>query len=137
MIRIEAGMSTARFCQLIDMPERTWRRWQAKTTAGGQAKGPWPAPARESARDRVLCHAHKHPAWGHRKIWAMVRHDGHVVSEATVLRLLRDEGLILPAHYQRERRKLAERRKAAFANDPTGPNQVWQLDFSAFATTTG
>lgn len=67
----------------------------------------------------------------------MVRHDGHVVSEATVLRLLRDEGLILPAHYQRERRKLAERRKAAFAVTPTGPNQVWQLDFSEFETTTG
>jgi len=67
----------------------------------------------------------------------MVRHDGHVVSEATVLRILRDEGLILPGHYQRERRKLAERRKAAFANDPTGPNQVWQLDFSEFETTTG
>jgi transposase InsO family protein len=82
-------------------------------------------------------HALAHPVWGHRKIWAMVRHDGHVVSEATVLRLLRDEGLILPAHYQRERRKLAERRKAAFAVEPTGPNQVWQLDFSEFETTSG
>jgi len=137
VIRIEAGMSTTRFCELIDMPERTWRRWQAKARAGGQPKGPWPQPARLSARDLVLKHATDHPAWGHRKIWAMVRHDGHVVSEATVLRLLRDEGLILPAHYQRERRKLAERRKAAFANDPTGPNQVWQLDFSEFETTTG
>jgi len=58
-------------------------------------------------------HALAHPVWGHRKIWAMVRHDEHVVSQATILRLLRDEGLILPAHYQRERRKLAERRKAA------------------------
>jgi hypothetical protein len=60
-----------------------------------------------------------------------------VVSEATVLRLLRDEGLLLPAHYQRERRKLAERSKAAFATDPTGPNQVWQLDFSELETTSG
>lgn len=59
----------------------------------------------------------------------MTRHDGHRVSQATVLRLLRDEGLILPAHYQKERRALAERRKAAFAKEPTGPNQVWQLDF--------
>lgn len=49
---------------------------------------------------------------GERKVWAMVRHDGHVISEATVLRLLRDDGLILPAAYQRERRQLAERRKA-------------------------
>jgi putative transposase len=36
-------------------------------------------------------HALAHPAWGHRKVWAMVRHDGHVVSQASVLRLLRDE----------------------------------------------
>jgi transposase InsO family protein len=67
----------------------------------------------------------------------MVRHDGHVVSEATVLRRLRDRGLILPDQYQRERRRLAERRKAAFAKEPTGPNQVWQLDFSEFETTRG
>ncbi|MFC6148867.1 MULTISPECIES: hypothetical protein [Mumia] len=67
----------------------------------------------------------------------MVRHDGHVVSMATVLRLLRDEGLILPAVYQRGRRRSAERRKAAFANEPTGPNQVWQLDFSEFETKRG
>jgi transposase InsO family protein len=137
VIRVEAGMSTTRFCAIIDMPERTWRRWQAKARAGQQPKGPWPRPARTAALDLALKHALAHPAWGHRKIWAMVRHDGHVVSEATILRLLRDEGLILPAAYQKERRKLAERRKAAFAVDPTGPNQVWQLDFSEFETTTG
>ena len=130
MIRIEAGMSTTRFCQLIEMPERTWRRWQARARAGAPAKGPWPRPARVSATGLVRQHALEHPAWGHRKIWAMVRHEGHVVSEATVLRILRDQGLILPAHYQRERRQLAQRRKAAFATQPTGANQVWQLDFS-------
>ena len=137
VIRVEAGMSTARFCQLFDMPERTWRRWQAKARTGTAVKGPWPQPGRQAARELVVKHALAHPAWGHRKIWAMVRHDGHVVSEATVLRILRDEGLILPAQYQRERRKLAERRKAAFATEPSGPNQVWQLDFSEFETTTG
>nr|WP_246171931.1 hypothetical protein [Microbacterium oryzae] len=30
----------------------------------------------------------------------MTRHDGHRVSQATVLRLLRDDGLILPSEYQ-------------------------------------
>ncbi len=89
-----------------------------------------------TADDQHVAHAAV-TAWGHRKIWAMVRHDGLVVSEATILRLLRDERLILPAEYQRERRKLAERRKAAFAEEPTGPNQVWQLDFSEFETTSG
>ena len=67
----------------------------------------------------------------------MTRHDGHPVSQATVLPLLRDEGLILGANYQRERRRVAERRKAAFAKEPTGRNQVWQLDFSEYETTTG
>ena len=130
-------MSTSRWCEKFDIPQRSWRRWQAKSRSGARPWGPWPRPAREAARERVLKHAAEHSAWGHRKIWAMVRHDGHIVSEATVLRILRDEGLILPARYQRERRKLAERRKAAFAHEPTGPNQVWQLDFSEFETTTG
>jgi hypothetical protein len=68
---------------------------------------------------------------------ASVAADPGPADEATILRLLRDDGLILPAEYQRERRKLAERRKAAFATETTGPNQVWQLDFSEFETTAG
>jgi putative transposase len=87
--------------------------------------------------DLAVKHATAHPAWGHRKVWATTRHDGHRVSHATVLQLLRDEGPILPARYLRERRNLAARRKAAFAKEPTGPNQVWQLDFSEYETTTG
>jgi putative transposase len=67
----------------------------------------------------------------------MCRHDGLPVSGAPVLRLLREEGLLLETNYQRERRQLAARRKAAFAVEPTAPNQVWQLDFTEFETTTG
>ena len=84
MIRTQAGMSASRFCYLIDVPERTWSRWQAKAHAGSSAKGPWPCPLRTAAMELTLKHALGHPAWGHGKIWAMVRHDGHVVSEATV-----------------------------------------------------
>ena len=130
-------MPTSRFCELIGMPERTWRRHQARTRTGHPVKGPWPRPARSRVRDAVRAHALAHPAWGHRKVWAMVRYDGHRVSAATVLRLLRDEGLILEVNYQRERRELAANRRAAFATAPTGPNQVWQLDFSEFETTSG
>jgi len=55
---------------------------------------------------------------------AVTTGSGFRVSQASVLRLLRDEGLILPAAYQRERRQLAQRRKAAFAHEPIAPNQV-------------
>ena len=137
MIRRDAGISTARWCRIFDIPERTWRRWQSRARVGEPVRRPHPRPARDAAATLIDKYAAKHPAWGHRKIWAMVRHDGHVVSEATVLRRLRDQGLILPDQYQRERRKLAERRKAVFAEEPTGPNQVWQLDFSEFETTCG
>lgn len=73
MIRVDAGMSTTRFCALIDMPERTWRRWQAKARTSRPPKGPWPQPARDAARDLAVKHAMAHPAWGHRKVWALAR----------------------------------------------------------------
>jgi transposase InsO family protein len=76
-------------------------------------------------------------AWGHRKIWAMTRRDGVQASPSTVMRALRDENMLHPADYQRERRKLAAARKAAFLVPPTGPNQVWQLDFTELETTSG
>ena len=47
-------MSTARFVKLIDMPERTWRRWQAKARQDRGPKGPWLQPARKVARDLVV-----------------------------------------------------------------------------------
>ena len=130
-------MSTSRCCDLLDIPERTWRRWQTRARSGQPVKGPWPAPSRDQHREAVVAMASKHPAWGHRKIWAMVRHDGHRLSPSTVLQIMADEGLLLHADYQKQRRELAKQRKAAFAASPTGPNQVWQFDFSEYETTGG
>jgi hypothetical protein len=42
-------MPTTRFCALIGVPERSWRRHQARARQGREPKGPWP----QSARDRV------------------------------------------------------------------------------------
>ncbi|MBA2738930.1 MAG: DDE-type integrase/transposase/recombinase [Nocardioidaceae bacterium] len=131
-------MPTTRFCQLLGIPERSYRRWQARARAGRPPeKGPWPRPARDAHHDLVVELAAQHPAWGHRKTWAMARHRGHAVTMSTVLRILDDEGLLLRADYQRERRQLAQQRRAAFAAPPTGPNMVWQLDFSEYETPTG
>ncbi|GGV88291.1 hypothetical protein GCM10015535_39290 [Streptomyces gelaticus] len=54
MIRVDAGMPTARFCRLIGVPERTWRRHQARARQGVRARGPWPPPARERVRDAKM-----------------------------------------------------------------------------------
>ena len=54
-----------------------------------------------------------------------------------MLRALRDKGKTQPVDAARQRRQLAAARKAAFADVPSGRNQVWQIDFSDFETTTG
>ena len=130
-------MPTSRWCAKFGIPERTWRRWQARARREQPTRGAWPQPARMPVRELVLQHALAHPAWGHRKIWAMVRHEGRLVSQSTVLRIPREEGLILSPRYQAERRQLAAARKAAFADPPTAPNHVWQLDFTEVETTRG
>lgn len=46
VIRVEAGVLTARFCRRFDRPDRTWRRCQAKVRTSTSAKGPRTRPAR-------------------------------------------------------------------------------------------
>ena len=45
---MKAGMSTVRLCQLFDMPERTWRRWQAKARTEIQTQRPLAATMAET-----------------------------------------------------------------------------------------
>ena len=137
MIRLEAGMPTARFARLVGVPERSYRRWQQRQRQGRPAKGPWPAPARDRVEPVAIAYADRFPAWGHRKIAMLMRVDGHHAPDSTVLRALKRTGRVLPVDYQAERRQLAEARRAAFVVPPSGPNQVWQLDFSEFETRHG
>lgn len=137
MIRQQVGMPTFRFCQLIGVPERTWRRWQARAVAGEPAKGPWPMSVAELVEPYVVKHAEAHPEWGHRKIWALCRYDGHNVSASTVERIMRRRGLLLERGYTAERKALATARRQAFLDLPDRPNMVWQLDFSEFETLHG
>jgi putative transposase len=137
VIRQDAAMPVSRFCQLTGIPRRTYHRWQAKARQVRPVKGPWPAPVVDAVEPLVAKYAADWPAWGHRKIYGLMRADGHRLSMSSVERAMRRRGLLQPIDYQGERRELAKARKAAFADPPTGPNQVWQLDFSEYETTTG
>jgi transposase InsO family protein len=77
------------------------------------------------------------PAWGQRKIAAMVRADGHEVSTSTVQRALRRRGLLLPQGFRADRKSWAVLRRRVFRDPPTERNRVWQSDFSEFETTSG
>jgi putative transposase len=123
---------------LIGIPRRTYHRRLAALQRGAPpAKGPWPSPLADAVEPVAAKYAADWPAWGHRKIHALMAVDGHQASASTVCRSLRRRGLLQPVDYQGERRELAKARKAAFAAPPTRANEVWQLDFSEYETTTG
>jgi transposase InsO family protein len=81
--------------------------------------------------------AFKFAAWGHRKIWAMLRADGVVVSQSSIYRALKRQDLLQPARYHAERRELAAARKKAFVQPPLQRNRVWQTDFTRMEITSG
>lgn len=138
MIRQAAAMPVSRFCQITGIPRRTYHRWLAKARRGDwPVKGPWPAPAVERWEPVVAKYAADWPAWGHRKIHTLMAVDGHATSVSTVERAMRRRNLLQPIDYQGERREFAKARKAAFAEPPVRCNEVWQLDFSDYETTTG
>jgi hypothetical protein len=133
VMRERAGLSVARFCQLVGIHRSTWHRWAARERDGPQ-RGPWPRPVRDRISGPAREQALAWPAWGHRKIWALLAADGHHASRATVERALRDHVLLQPAGRMRERRALARARRNAFLDPPARRNRVWQTDFSELET---
>ncbi len=114
-IRQDASISVSRFCELLGVPRATWYRWQRTSD-----KGPWPSPVVEGIEPAVEKYAGAWPAWGHRKIWAMMRADGYEVSASSVLRAMARRNLLQPTLYQRGRRDLARARREAFIEAPPG-----------------
>jgi hypothetical protein len=133
VIRAEAGLSVARFCELLGMPRASWYRWRA-AVAGGAArpgKGPWPAPVVDRVEPLAAKYAERWAAWGHRKVWGLLAADGVRASPSSVRRAMARRGLLQPVGYQAERRQLATARRAVFADPPTRRNRVWQTDLLA------
>ena len=96
-----------------------------------------PAPRVDAIEAVAAKYAADWPAWGHRKIAAMMRADGHQVSTSTVQRALRRRGLLLPTGFRADRRSWARLRKRVFRDPPRQRNWVWQMDFSEFETARG
>lgn len=126
-------MKVRRLCSRLGIPSSTWYYWRE----GYYSKRPvkrWPAPVVDVIEEPAAEQASKFHAWGHRKIWAMLRAEGTKVSQSSVKRALRRRGLLLPVRYQAERRAFAKQRRSTFDSPPTRRNRVWQMDFSEFET---
>ena len=133
LIRAEGGVPVRRFLGRLGIPASTWYHWRAAHLHGRPVRR-WPAPVVDAIEARAAEQAYRWSAWGHRKIWAMLRADGVRVSRSSVLRALARRNLLLPARYQAERRQLAVARRALFVEAPVRRNRVWQTDFTEFET---
>jgi putative transposase len=133
-MRADASLKVTRICELAGIHRSTWYRWAARARDGRPDRGPWPAPVRERIDKPAREMALRYPAWGHRKIWALLEADGHQASQATVRRALRARALLQPPGANSERRQLARARRAAFVDPPARRNRVWQTDFSELET---
>jgi putative transposase len=122
---------------LAGIPERTYWRRLARLRAGDPAKGPWPAPVVDRIEALAAKYAQAWPAWGYRKIAAMMRADGHDVTNSSVQRALRRRDLLLPQGFRADRKSWAVLRRRVFRDPPTERNRVWQTDFSEFETACG
>ncbi len=135
-LRSEGAVPVRRFLARLGIPSSTWYHWRAAHLHGRTARRR-PAPVVDAIEERAAEQAHRWSAWGHRKIWAMLRADGVRVSRSSVLRALARRNLLLPARYQAERRQLAVARRALFVEAPTRRNRVWQTDFTEYETSRG
>jgi putative transposase len=129
-------MPVRRFVARLGIPASTWYYWRQAFLQGRPARR-WPAPVVDAIEERAAEKAYRFSAWGHRKIWAMLRADGAAVSQSSVKRALARRGLLMPVRYQAERRALARARRATFDAPPRRRNRVWQTDFSEFETSAG
>jgi putative transposase len=136
VIRTEGNMSVQRFCARLGIPRSTWYSWRDAHLDGRTVRR-WPAPVVDAVEEPAARHAGQWSAWGHRKIWAMLRADGISVSQSSVYRAMKRRDLLLPARYQAERREMAASRKSTFADPPQRRNRVWQTDFTRIEISSG
>jgi transposase InsO family protein len=109
---------------------------------GTDTKGPWPTPAQDQVETDAKTLAGDWDGWGHRKLAELKRVGiddvaAGQVSDSTMFRVLRRNGLCLPANYTSEVRQLAGIRKETFISPPTRRNRLWQADFSEYETSAG
>lgn len=110
------GVSERRACRVIGQP-RSSQRFRARK------------PDRDRALiARMVQLSGRHPRYGYRRIWALLRRERWPVNRKRVQRLWRQQGLRVPQR-QRKRRRLGNRTNSCTRLQATHKNHVWSYDF--------
>ena len=104
-------ISVRRACRLLDLARS---RWQYRSRR----------PPREALRQRLRELAAARPRWGYKRLYILLRREGHHVNHKLVYRLYREEGLLV----RRRRRKRVAGPRVPVPT-PTRPNERWGMDF--------
>jgi putative transposase len=82
--------------------------------------------------------AARHPRYGYRRVWALLRSEGFEINRKRIERLWRLEGhKVPPRKKNRSQPAAGAASNAAWAIPATGPNHVWSYDFVASRTEDG
>jgi putative transposase len=109
-------VSQRRACRLLGQPRATQRLKPADRSAG------------EELVKRVLELVRRHPRYGYRRIWALLRAEGFRVNRKRVHRVWREQGLRVPRR-QRKKRRLGASANGCVRHRATHRGHVWAWDF--------
>ena len=111
----------------LGVPKSTYYRWRTGTRPPGRPSRriPWNRLA-DGERQRVLAVARRSPAWPSRQLAKWITdNDDFSVSESTVFRILKREGLV-------RRLELPVPAGKEYRHKTTAPHQMWATDASYF-----
>jgi transposase InsO family protein len=109
----------------LGIPKSSYYRWRQGRTDSGNRKRPWNriTPAEE---DKILAVARESPDLSSRQLSAWITdNEGFAISESTVYRILRREGLV-----KRQETQLMAAKE--YHTKTTWPHQMWATDASYF-----
>jgi putative transposase len=125
MLGERQGVSERRACRIAGQHRSTQRHRQRRRLDRDDA-----------LRVELRALSRRHPRWGYRKAWALLRSGGWEVNRKKIQRLWREEGLRVPAR-RRKRYRLGQSTTAAGRLRAERPNHVWALDFQFDTTADG
>jgi putative transposase len=123
-------ISVRRLARTFGEPVSTVGRWVGPKHKKLKKQRHCPVCDNLSVRDKIhhLCEQPRHLRFGYRRIWALLRREGMVISKKTVWRIMHVMHLTRPKiWYKPYRPKRIEKMR------PVRPNQSWQIDMTSFA----
>ena len=124
--RVQEGLdvSERRACRTLSQPRST-QRYRRKI------------PGDEAALVKhMLTLVRRHPRFGYRRIWALLRREGWPINRKRVYRLWRKEGLKVPVK-RRKRRRLGQSENGCARRRAEHKDHVWAWDFIHDRTESG